>query len=172
MSYLVNGITGVPAPNINAPLKDFITICTTCAIDTKIIHLMQLCMNEVSKQMDEEGMFDRPHLIPTTTVLISDKDEITISLYENETAITANLIIYNITKMRSYSELHQCLIITEELCHLFWNINSEFDVNFKVYEILKRIYPQVKLFDLYNKETMIAEGAAEGKTIPPEYFDQ
>lgn len=172
MSYLINGLSGISCPNIDAPLKQFLSFSTTCAINKNIRILMEKCMNEVSKQMKEEGMFDRPHLIPTASVIISDKDRVTLSLYKDECAITTHLIVYNITKMCQYNELMQCLMITEELCHLFWNIKSEFDVNFKVYEILKRIYPKLKLFELYKKETMIAEGAKEGKTIPLEYFDQ
>lgn len=171
MAYLLNAKTGIICPKVEGELKNHLRFLSTCEISDDILKIMAVCINETSKLMSEEGMFENPNSIPTVNIIISDSDTISLKLSAEQLAINTHLIFYNLDRLKPHPEHIQCMIIIEELCHIFWNIKSEFDVNFKVYEITKRIYPNLKIFDYYNKVAMIEESRKEGKVIPPEYFE-
>lgn len=48
--------------------------------------------------------------------------------------------------------------------HFFWEITDELEVNFKLYRIVKRIEPNIKMQDLYKIEWMENELKKRGKT--------
>lgn len=171
MSYLINTKTGMRCPKVEGEIKNYLNFSFTCDISSEILRIMEVCINETSKLMSEEGLFENPISLPTVNIIISDSDTISLKLFSAEQAITTHLIFYSLDRLITHPEYIRCMIIIEELCHMFWNIKSEFDVNFKVYEIIKRIYPSIKIFDLYNKDAMIEEGKKEGKVIPLEYFE-
>lgn len=42
------------------------------------------------------------------------------------------------------------VFIVEELCHIIWAIDDEWKVRDKVYEVIKRIYHDIRFDDLFN----------------------
>ena len=170
MAYLLNAKTGFRLPKINGQLNNYIQFRSTCEVDNDIIDLMEKCINEISTVMTEEHFFDTPDKVQEVTIITTDTDKVEFCLDDNEKAIVIRFIVYNVSKMKIYNKNAQSMMIVEEFCHLFWNITSEFEVCFKVMDILKRMYPTIKTSDVYNLDEIARLGKLEGKPIPSEYL--
>lgn len=95
----------------------------------------------------------------------------TIQLDENQLGMITSLVVYPIYRWNEFPDNIVCTCILEELCHCLWCIRDEVEVNFKVFEIMKRIYPMIKMIDLYNVEWMNEELKKQGKT-PIDFADE
>ena len=61
------------------------------------------------------------------------------------------LCVYRSNRILIREEVKQSVIIAEESAHIIWNKN-EYEICFKVYDIIRHLYPNISMTDLYNME--------------------
>lgn len=93
----------------------------------------------------------------TTNIIISDRDTISIS-YNNpdDLGTTIRFIIYPVHRWRArrLNDLQIMTCILEELCHMFFTIDDEFQVQDAVVACLKYLLPNVSKSVVYNLNWM------------------
>ena len=148
MSKLENSILGVQAPVVDSRISSKIHFVTTCVIPENIVSLFKLSFEAIADQMNFDGItIDQ---IPMITCIFTTQEKIGILFDENQESICMTLCVYRVDRICRHSIIHQLVIIVEELTHIIWNISNEYYVCFKVFDIVKRIFPDVKINDLYN----------------------
>lgn len=110
----------------------------------------------VAEQLSKENKFGTlPFLV---NCVFTDYGKVTFELERNQFANVMGVIIYSIKRWsdNNLSDLHILLCMVEELCHYFWGIEDEVEVNYKVLEVVKLILPNknIEMSDLYNEDWM------------------
>ena len=166
MSKLINAKISTSIPHVDERLSKYLHFATTCDIPSNLMLLFKDCITAVASQMESEGFFDKPNTVLRIACIASNTDTISIKLDSDELGMCTSIIVYPIHKWNHLNDIGKCLCIIEELCHLLWNIQSEFEVNFKVFEILKTLYSDITMDKIYSPESMAHLAALEGKTYP------
>lgn len=147
-----------PLPVIDQRLKNKLFVNANTLINSKVNNLFSRAVVAVSDQLENDDKLDK--LPFKATCIFTDYGKVAIELLEGESAIVMGLIIYPIQKWidQKYTDLQILICITEELCHYFWSIEDEVEVNYKVLEVIQRIRPEsnIQMKDLYNIEWMEA----------------
>lgn len=162
MSTLVNCKEGM-GPTIDPRLKNKLYFNTTCELNDKLIKLFSTSIWAVAEELEKEKLLEEEKLISRINCITIDSDEFTIKLDNNQLAMRVSLAVYPIHKWTKLTDVTICTNIIEELCHHYWNISDEVEVNFKVIKVLKRICPNIKMGDIYNTEWMNNELKKQGK---------
>lgn len=162
MSTLVNA-KEVKGPKIDPRLKNKLYFKTTCDLSDELIKLFSVSIWAIAEEIEEEKLLEEEKLISCINCMTIDSDEFTIKIDNNQLAMTVSLAVYPIHKWTELTEIGICVNIIEELCHHYWNITDEVEVNFKVIKVLKRIYPNIKMSHVYNTEWMNTELKKQGK---------
>ena len=137
------------APTIDPRIRERVVFSSTVKVPQKIIELFEIVFSKVADQIENDKITN----LPKVNCILTRKREVSIVLGDEEVAICCTLCIYPIDKwLLKYSEIQICAIITEELCHVFWGIENEYDVCYKVWEVVRRISPEVKIEELYNMD--------------------
>ncbi len=146
--------TKVPQPPFY--LSGLIHVFATCKIDTHLIKLFENVFYAIDRQLDCEKRLYHVQLTPVTCI-VSDNDVFSVKLSDTTLAATGAIACYCISKWQHFDDQHICTFIAEELYHHFWAIINELDVNFKVIEVLRHIYPNIKISDVYSIQEMREE---------------
>lgn len=152
MSILVGAITG-PGPNIDKRLVGKLFVLATIPIDEDIKKLLAMGFWGVAEQLDSDHLLNN---LPRINCFITPFGDVSINLDDNQFGMHMAMAVYPVQKWRdsNLGELHMLLCIVEELCHHYWNIEDEVEVNYKVLEVIKRIVPKTEMSDLYNVDWM------------------
>lgn len=150
MSVLENAKIGVQAPIVDKRLKDRISFVTTCIIPTNICELFARSTTAIADQLEEDGI--TLESIPSITCIFTENDTFSIRFDDNQESVCMTLCVYRLNRILVREEVKQLVIIVEELAHTIWNIKNEYEICLKVHDIIRRIYPNVSITDLYNME--------------------
>ena len=146
MAVLQGAIDGQLIP-MDCRLLRVLLPCANCLIPEEIKNTFSEICFAVATQMEKEGIcFDR--VLPIDCLFVSGK-EFSLCLEPHQMACCTKMAIYPIPALQNTeNRLMQMMIMTEELCHLIWEISDEVLVNDKVLEVLQNIYPDLTLGDL------------------------
>lgn len=87
------------------------------------------------------------------TAIITKDGKYTACLDNNETmGSRISIVVYAVERWRNkgYGDNQIITILAEELCHHYWNIEDEVKVKYKVYEIIKGLFPGATFNQFYN----------------------
>nr|DAI03393.1 MAG TPA: hypothetical protein [Caudoviricetes sp.] len=147
MSTLKNAIP-IMFPPLDERVKAHITISAECDLPYEQKLIFQRVIWAVAEQLDAEGL-PFPQRMGISCVF-PQKPEFTIRLDEEQLAVCIRLAVYPISTLAKYgASLAVYAIFAEEICHLLWDIADEVVVNSKVLEVLRHIFPDLELRDLY-----------------------
>lgn len=163
MSTLVNSKIGAKIPGIDLRIKEKLFFTSTCELSERLIKLFTYSFWAVTEQLEEENLFEDDKSIANVTCIAIDTDEFTIKLDEDQLGMTTSLAVYPVHKWGNLDDSNICVAIIEELCHHYWRISDEVEVNFKVIKVLTKIFPNVKMSGVYNTEWMNEELKKQGK---------
>lgn len=163
MSILLNGKIGAKIPGIDPRIKHKLFFSSTCELSEDLINLFKCSFWAVAEQLEEENLLEDEKAIAYLTCITIDTDEFTIKLDDNQMGMITSLAVYPVHKWINLNRISIYVSIIEELCHHYWRIRDEVEVNFKVLEVLKRIFPNIKMSDIYNTEWMNEELKKQGK---------
>lgn len=86
-----------------------------------------------------------------TNIFLTDKDDISICFDHNQFGSYFVGIFYPLHKWRAANltdrQITTCMV--EEMCHVFWRIRDEYQVNFKVLDVMRIDHPELTLETLY-----------------------
>ena len=150
MSFLVNGIT-TAVPLVDSRLNGKIVIAATHPIPQEIRDWMTKVIWAIAEQLSYEEIKDIG--LPINCIF-SNNDSYEIRIEFGEVSICTKNAFYPVRNLEEYAgnPFKLCTILAEELCHLIWEISDEIEVNYKVYDVLLRIFPELKIEQLYNQE--------------------
>ena len=147
---IIKGAIASPVPEINEYLKDKIEMLFTYALNEHEAKVLYIGLEELSRQMEEEKVTNMPEI----SCIFTKDGEISMAIdSEDLLAVNTNrLCIYAIERWRETggSDILILMVFLEELCHVIWNITDEIKVKYKVFDILKRIWPDYKIEDMYK----------------------
>ena len=146
MSKLINAMVGAKIPSVDQRIENIVYFTANCQLDVKLIKLFEMCLWAIAEQLESEELLDKK--IPSVTCIALDNDTFTIQLDEEQLGMTTSLAVYPVCRWNGFNDKTVCTCILEELCHCLWCIRDEVEVNFKVYEVIKRIYPQIRMRNL------------------------
>lgn len=138
------------APVIPDELRKKLIIAATYQLTEHEAKLFSLALQAVVQQIKKEGIdFNK---IPRTNAIITKDGSVEFQLESNVLGSHVSLAIYAVQKWRDmrYGDHQILMILIEELCHNYWNIEDETLVMYKVHQVIKWIMPNVELKDLYN----------------------
>lgn len=145
-----------PCPVVPKELEGKIKFTTDCVLPERDLYLFNLVLNNLIKQMKEEKfIFSK---VQKVTVVFSEKTDFGLFFESSEKATYTKLIVYPVIdwKERDLNENVKIMSFTEELCHHFWRVDDEQQVNYPVFRILNRILEggdfEEKISDLMRKE--------------------
>lgn len=148
----LDGVISALGPLIDARLNGKIIFNTTIQIPDKVRILMSKSFWAVAEELEQDQKLEN---ITIVNCIVTSNGDYTIKHDEEQLAYYVYpTIVYPIQNWTDLncSEVHVLLFVIEELCHHFWNIDDEVEVNYKVHEVMKRIIPSIKLEDLYNTQ--------------------
>lgn len=138
-------------PIIPNELTSKLNFRATHPIDSEEIHFFTIALNKTVEQMKEECFdFDEA----TRVFAIFTKDgEVELSLQQNEMGVHFSMIVYPVERwsIMRYDIEQKTTAFVEELCHHFWREEDEGEVNHLVFNIIKRIFPEIiDINQIYN----------------------
>lgn len=149
-NMIIKDAIASPIPVINGELKDKIEMLFTYALNEHEAKVLYIGLEELSRQLEEEKVTD----IPELSCIFTKDGEVSMDIgSESLLAVNTNrLCIYAIDRWRRSggSDVLILMIFLEELCHVIWNIADEIKVKYKVFDILKRVWPDYKIEDIYK----------------------
>lgn len=147
---LIKGAVASPIPDINGELKNKIEMLFTYALNEHEAKVLYIGLEQLSIQLEKEKITN----IPQISCIFTKDGEVSMAIdSENVLAVNTNrLCIYAIDSWRQSggSDVLILMVFLEELCHVIWNITDEIKVKYKVFDILKRIWPDYKIEDIYK----------------------
>lgn len=145
-----------PCPMVPEELNGKINFTSNCVLPDRDWELFNIVLEKLVEQMkEEEFVFSK---VGKVTVVFSEKTDFGLSFESSERATYTKLIVYPVIdwKERDLNENVKIMSFTEELCHHFWRVDDEQQVNYPVYRILNRILEGVnfeeKISDLMRRE--------------------
>lgn len=148
MSTLVNAISTV-APHVDERLRGKIVICASCIIPDAICTAMTEVIKAVADQLEKENRAFGDGL--AITCIFIPETEFAIKLDKEQIAICIKLAVYPMAKLCQFiGDKRLYMILAEELCHLIWDISDETLINYKVIEVLEKIFPDIEMQDVYS----------------------
>lgn len=149
---IIKGAVASPVPEIIGKLKNKIEMLFTYPLNEHEAKVLYIGLEQLSRQMEKEKITS----IPEISCIFTKDGEVSMAIdSENLLAVNTNrLCIYAIDRWRQSggSDVLILMVFLEELCHVIWNITDEIKIKYKVFDILKRIWPDYKIEDLYKLE--------------------
>ena len=151
LSELIGAISTQGPKKIDGRIEGKITLIANSPISSKIAKLFTVCLDATAEQLDNESMLDE---ITRVTCIFTGDGEISIKLDPEQLGVHMAIIIYPMNKWEEFlvkqADHLVCTMMIEELVHHFWSIEDEIKVNYKVLDVLRHIYPDIKMEDVYN----------------------
>lgn len=132
---------------IDKRFGDKLTIKATAEIGEKISELFTLSTRAIADQLESEKIEIRK-----CNCIFTNQNEMKFVLDDNEWGESIHFCIYPFDRWDEFSDITILLVIIEELAHFYWSTNDEYKIALKVHEIMQRIYPNIDISLLYNKE--------------------
>lgn len=149
-NMIIKGAIASPVPDINGELKNKIEMLFTYALNEHEAKVLYIGLEQLSIQLEKEKITN----IPEISCIFTKDGEVSMDIdSENVLAVNTNrMCIYAIDSWRQSggSDVLILMVFLEELCHVIWNITDEIEVKYKVFDILKRIWPDYKIEDIYK----------------------
>lgn len=145
----VRGVIDERQP-IRAPqnLVSVVNGVITIQLTDKEVQLITKALFALGEQIIQDGLTD----LKKVNMLFTENGEATLSMLDNVLGNHLSLCLYNVGGWRErfgQDDGAILMIILEELCHHFYT-DDEVLVKHKVYEVIKRMYPNVKFNNLYK----------------------
>lgn len=162
MPRFLQAKVGAKIPRVDKRVGHLIKFTANYQMNDCLIKLFEESFKAVADQMEQEKLLEIKKQYITCIAL--NTNTYSFEIQDEAYGIIVVNAIYPTYKWEgfTYIQIYTCII--EELCHFFWEITDELEVNFKVYEIVKRIDSNVKMQDLYKIEWMDNELKKRGKT--------
>lgn len=144
----MNLLNAIPMCGMDIPklLVNKLTVLSNCILNDVCVCIFNKCLFAISKQLECEGKSNKD--IISTNVVFSDRGTFNLQMEDITLGFHVDFCFYNLTAILFDKGNDEILIagcFIEELAHHYWFIDDEVDVKYKVYEILKHIYPDVTL---------------------------
>lgn len=140
-----------PGPSIPEELKGKFEIVASYKLTEREASLFNLALNCVVNELKKDKIpFGDLHRI---TAIITKDGEFTLSIPDqNKLGTRLCLAVYAVERWRrlNYADNQIMVIIAEELCHHYWNIEDEVKVKYKVFDIIKDVFPGSEFNQFYN----------------------
>ena len=108
----------------------------------------------VADQLQQEGISMGNQGI---TCIFSDTDRFSVQANPGEVAVCMRVAFYPLCRIAPYYGTNKLYtILSEELCHLIWDISDETEVNFKVLSVHRHLNAGLQLSDLYSPKEVEA----------------
>ncbi|MBC8630259.1 hypothetical protein H8697_00855 [[Eubacterium] tenue] len=131
-----------PVPIIPNELKGKFEIITGYSLSEREAKIFNVVLSCVVKELKRDNIdFKNLHRI---AAIITRDGEFTLAMKNSSTIGTRIcLAVYAVERWRrlNYGDNQISIIIAEELCHHYWNIEDEVKVKYKVYNIVKELFP-------------------------------
>lgn len=156
MAKLLNSITTNGPANIDERIKDKVVLLATHPISDRIAKITGISLWAVAEQLEKDGLLES---ITSVNCIFTDDGNVSIQMDPEQLGNIMRIIIYPMGRWLSFYSPHNpdypiFLFIIEELAHHYWNIEDEVEVNYKVIEIMKHIFPQIQMEDVYSRNFM------------------
>lgn len=141
----VKGMKATLVPSVPEFLKGKLEFRSTTNLAEYDAKLFSYALTKIVEQVIEDKI--ELSNVPRTSAIFTDYGQVDLSFSEGTLGANINLIVYAVKK---WEDLHadeqaKVFIFLEEMCHWMWNITDEVKVKYKAIEILKRIYPDIKV---------------------------
>ena len=133
-------------------LFEKLRIFSTCDLpQMQLLTPLVRVVQSVGRQLQKEGASLESGL-PVSCVF-SDSDTFSLRLLPEEKAVVSRIIFFSLPRLAPYYGTKTLyVILAEELCRQFWSIHGEALVAFKVFEILRRIFPELEIEEIYSRD--------------------
>lgn len=140
-----------PAPSIPNELKGKFEIVAAYPLNKREALLFNMILNCVVKELKKDEIeFKNLHRL---SAIITKDGEFTLEMKDNHIIGTRTcLAVYAVDRWRklNYADNQIAVIFAEELCHHYWNIEDEIKVKYKVYNIVKELFPGATFEQFYT----------------------
>lgn len=133
-------------------IKSKVVFCADHIVDEETARQAVIATNLVGLKMDGENT--SIDSLDAVNVFFSENGDVSLSMDDGHLGNHMWLIIIHGSKVKEYEPIKILTIVTEELCHHFWNIRDEREVKYKVMEVLNQAYPLLEISDLYDMDTV------------------
>ncbi|WP_147566437.1 hypothetical protein [Clostridium tyrobutyricum] len=137
-------------PVVPDELKDKFEIFTAYALNENEAKYFSLALQAIVKQLNCEHK--KYSDLMGITAVITEEGSLLLQMEDESIGNQFCLAVYAVKRWRNlkFEESQIITIILEELCHQYWNIEDETEVQYKVYDVLKWIFPNTKIEQFYN----------------------
>lgn len=147
MSRLKNAVN-VAFPPLDERMKTHIVVSAECDFPFAQKLIFRSVIWAVAEQLDAEGSPFPQHM--GISCIFHQNPEFTVSLDREQLAACMRLAVYPISTLAELGvSLPTYVVFAEELCHLIWDISDEVEVNSKVLEVLRHIFPKLEMRNIY-----------------------
>ena len=146
----VKGLKATLVPSVPEFLKNKLEFRTTTDLSEHDAKIFAYALMKLEEQIKEEKI--SLDSVSKTFAIFSDNGEISFELTEETLGVNVHIITYAIKRWEQYKleEVGKIAVFLEELCHWMWNISDEVKVKYKVFEVLERIYPNIKFEQVFK----------------------
>jgi hypothetical protein len=124
-----------------------ISLSLTCEITEHEKQLLKQALSVLQEQFEYENRQN----IARVSLIFSENGNVSLEYVDDkQIGSQISLCIYAVKRWQEYNDKGILAIILEELCHHFWAIEDEILVQYKVIEIMKRIYPSIERSNIYD----------------------
>lgn len=162
MPKFLQAKVGARIPVVDKRIAYLVKFTANYQMNNSLIKLFEKSFKAVADQLEQDKLIDKKKQLITCIAL--NCSEYSFEIQDESYGIIVVNAIYPTYKWDGLTiyQVYACII--EEMCHFFWEITDELEVNFKVYSIVKQIEPNIKMQDLYKIEWMENELKKRGKT--------
>lgn len=141
-------------PSIPKELESKLFVRATYALTEQEAKLFSLAIQAIVQQLKCEGKSFED--IPRVNAIVTKYGNVEIESDEGVLGNHVSLVIYAVQKWRDLklSDYQMLIVYIEELCHNYWGIEDEIVVKYKVFEIIKRIEPNLKFEELFDLKSL------------------
>lgn len=138
-------------PSVPAELIGKFEAVASYELKEREAKLFTLALKAIVSELKKDKIeFKNLHKV---TAIITKDGEFTLSISDKNTlGIRVCLAVYAVERWRklNFNDNQILLVILEELCHHYWNIENETIVKYKVYNIIKNIFPGTTFEQFYT----------------------
>lgn len=148
----IHGMKPTLVPQVPKTFEKKLEFRTTTNLKEYDAKLFAYVLTVLEKQVLKENL--DLNKVPKAFAIFTDNGEIKISIPKGILGINVHLLTYAIKRFEYYelAEVFKVSVFLEELCHWLWNIEDEIEVKYKIFEIIKEIYPDIKFEQIYNED--------------------
>lgn len=153
----INAVKIQLSEQTNSLVEGKITVLTQVKIPENMMELIEFSIFMLAYQLQCENTKE---IIRCNCVFLNEEEDFTVTLdkYENNSEEVAmgkfmRFCVFPIKRWydNKLTDIKIVTSILEELCHMYWSIDDETKVCYKVYDIMNKFYVKLKITDIYNK---------------------